>query len=105
MLQDILVLPSERTLRQARNNNEGDKIGIQTQVVERIKNAIHHCTLESDRLAVLTFDEMAIKGNRCILCLFEKHATPNSWKKMNVAIAAQTMSETVGMIEAGIICD
>ena len=69
-VQEILVLPSERTLRQARNNNEGDKIGIQTEVVQRIKNAIHHCTLESDRLAVLAFDEMAIKGNRCILCLF-----------------------------------
>ena len=70
LLQDILVLPSERTLRQARNNNEGDKIGIQTQVVERIKNAIHYCTLESDRLAVLAFDKMAIKSNCCILCVF-----------------------------------
>ena len=70
MLQDILFLSFERTLQHGRNNNEGDKTGIQTQVVERIKNAIHHCTLESDRLAVLAFDEMAIKGNPCILCLF-----------------------------------
>ena len=34
----------------------------------------------------------------------EKHATQNYWEKMNVAIVALTMSETIGMIEAGIIC-
>ena len=36
--------------------------------------------------------------------LTEKHATQNYWEKMNVAIVALTMSETIGMIEAGIIC-
>ena len=62
MLQQVLVIPSERRLRHERSKLQRNEIGMQKLVVERIKNALVHARKECDRMTILAFDEMTIKG-------------------------------------------
>ena len=65
-LQEILVLPTPRLLRTERNKNGYLQIGMQKEVLQRIKNAIAASSgKRCDTMAVLAFDEMTIKG--CII--------------------------------------
>ena len=63
LVQNVLVLPSDRTLRYEKikimNNCQ---VGIQNGVITRITRAVKSSKNHYDQLAVLCIDEMTIKG-------------------------------------------
>ena len=63
MLQQVLVIPSDRSLRRERCKLQLNKIGLQKSVINRIANALQKADKECDRMTILAFDEMTIKGS------------------------------------------
>ena len=63
MLQQVLVIPSDRSLRRERSKLQLNKIGLQKSVINRIANALQKADKECDRMTILAFDEMTIKGS------------------------------------------
>ena len=64
-MKKVLVLPSARTLRLERNKYSPVAAGLQMAVVERIKEHVEKVCEDGDnhqRMVVLAFDEMTIKG-------------------------------------------
>ena len=63
LLQKVLVLPAPRLLRSERNKSGYLQIGMQMEVVSRIKSAVAASSEKRcDTMVVLAFDEMTIKG-------------------------------------------
>ena len=63
MLQQVLVIPSDRSLRRELSKLQLNTIGLQKSVINRIANALQKADKECDRMTILAFDEMTIKGS------------------------------------------
>lgn len=63
LAKNILILPSERTLRNAKVKMLNNcKVGTQDGVISRIRRALEMAQCHHEKLAVLCIDEMTTKG-------------------------------------------
>ena len=62
-MRKVLILPDPRRLRSERNKSGYLQIGLQIDVLSRITNAVANSGDNAcNRMIVLAFDEMTIKG-------------------------------------------